>query len=310
MKRLLRLAMGLYPSSWRHRYGVELQYLLEDAHAGWSDLFDILKGALQMRLTQQENLMYLARNFKIVMGAGALALLLFVGWEREAEPEYEATTLILIDPARVPDSAEPTLAMLGAKDRLGQINDQLMSQTRLQRIIDAYQLYPSLRGHKTQKEIIERMRSDISLELVHNLDGSGPLRGFRVTYCGTNPSLVAQVTNQLASLFIEENLKVREQRVGGTNEFLENRLSQLRERLKKQEAALRLAKSPDERDIQTRELALSREYYAKLYIQNLEAQTSAEIEKRQKSERFTILDPARIPEKPARYRPRFLNAGW
>ena len=29
--------------------------------------------------------------------------------------------------------------MLGAKDRLGQINDQLMSQTRLQRIIDTYQ---------------------------------------------------------------------------------------------------------------------------------------------------------------------------
>jgi hypothetical protein len=200
--------------------------------------------------------------------------------------------------------------MLGAKDRLGQINDQLMSQTRLQRIIDTYQLYPSLRGHKTPKEIIERMRGDITLELVHNLEGSGPLRGFRVTYRGPVAPLVAQVTNQLASLFIEENLKVREQHVEGTVEFLDRRLAQLRERLKKQEAALRQEKSPDDRELEARDLALSREYYSKLYIQKLEAETSREIEVRQKSERFTILDPARIPEKPARYRPRFLTAGW
>jgi len=49
MKYLLRL----YPSVWRERYGDELQTLLRDSGAGWCDGFDLLKGALQMRLKFQ-----------------------------------------------------------------------------------------------------------------------------------------------------------------------------------------------------------------------------------------------------------------
>ena len=157
--------------------------------------------------------MHISRNFKIVLGVSALALLLIAGWEREAEPEYEATTMILVDPAKVPDATAATLINLEAGERLSAIHDQLMSSTRLQRIIDVYGLYKSLKGHKTQEEILDRMRSDIKVELVRKMDGSGSLRAFRITYCGRNPPLVAQVTNQLASLFIEENLKVREQHV-------------------------------------------------------------------------------------------------
>ena len=57
------------------------------------------------------------------------------------------------------------------------------------------------------------------------------------------------------------------------------------------------------------DLSVLRENYVSLLKKKLEADAAADLEKRQKGERFTILDPARIPEKPIR-RYGFLAAGW
>jgi len=51
--------------------------------------------------------------------------------------------------------------------------------------------------------------------------------------------LVAQVTNELVSQFIDENLKAREQQATGTNEFLQSQLQETRKQLEVQEAKLR-----------------------------------------------------------------------
>ena len=51
--------------------------------------------------------------------------------------------------------------------------------------------------------------------------------------------MVAQVANELASLFIDENLKAREQQATGTTEFLQNQLQEARKVLDEQEAKLK-----------------------------------------------------------------------
>ena len=48
-----------------------------------------------------------------------------------------------------------------------------------------------------------------------------------------------RITNALASLFIEENLKLREQQAEGTSEFLESQVAEAKTRLEKQEQALK-----------------------------------------------------------------------
>ncbi len=83
------------------------------------------------------------------------------------------------------------------------------------------------------------MRKDISVQVVSDFGGGQDLQAFRITYSGREPRLVAQVTNELASLFIEENLKAREQQATGTTEFLENQLQETRKTLEAQEAKLK-----------------------------------------------------------------------
>ncbi len=154
--------------------------------------------------------------------------------------EFKAETLILVDPQKVPERYVNTTVSMDVSGRLSTINQQLMSSTRLQRIIDTYDLYKALRGHRTQEEIIEQMRSDIKVEVVRNFEGGGKSLGaFRIIYIGRVAPLVAQVCNQLASLFIEENLKVREQQAEGTSEFIDTRLDLAKKQLEEQETRLR-----------------------------------------------------------------------
>ncbi len=47
----MRWAARLYPAAWRARYGHELDILLEDAGASWTDLLDIVRGALTMQMS-------------------------------------------------------------------------------------------------------------------------------------------------------------------------------------------------------------------------------------------------------------------
>ena len=45
MKRLMRLALRLYPDAWRRRYGPEVGQLIDDGSARPTDLLDLVSHA-------------------------------------------------------------------------------------------------------------------------------------------------------------------------------------------------------------------------------------------------------------------------
>lgn len=53
MRRLIGLAVLLYPRVWRRRYGAEYAALLTDVEPRFSVLVDVVRGALRARLTQR-----------------------------------------------------------------------------------------------------------------------------------------------------------------------------------------------------------------------------------------------------------------
>src|SRR3954462_4224579 len=75
------------------------------------------------------------------------------------------------------------------------------------------------------------MRRDIGIQVVRG-------DAFRISYIGDNPRTVMRVTERLASLFIEENLRDREVLAEGTNQFLEAQLEDARRRLVEHEKKL------------------------------------------------------------------------
>jgi polysaccharide biosynthesis transport protein len=146
---------------------------------------------------------------------------------------YRAETVIMVDPQQVPNNYVATTVTSSISDRLSTIQQQVLSPSRLQKLIDSLGLYRDAKGRKSNEDLIRGMQSSISVDVVN---GGSRLSAFRIAFNGRNPNEVALVANQLAATFIEENLKVREQQSEGTEEFLDHELQETKKELEKKEA--------------------------------------------------------------------------
>src|SRR4029453_4358088 len=120
--------------------------------------------------------------------------------------------------------------------RLRTISQEILSRSRLDSLITRFGLYAALRAAQSDEAAIERMRSDIRLDL-KSTDSSrrSSMIAFALSFRGVGPDTVAQGTKPLASFYIEENLKVRERQASGTAQFLKVQLQDARRRLDEQE---------------------------------------------------------------------------
>jgi polysaccharide chain length determinant protein (PEP-CTERM system associated) len=145
--------------------------------------------------------------------------------------KYRSETLILVVPQRVPESYVKATVTTRIDDRLQSISQQILSRTRLERIIADFDLYRHERQTGIMEDVVERMRADIRVQLVKG-------DAFKVTYVAGDPQVAFKVTERLASLFIEENLRDREGLAEATNQFIETQLEDARRRLVEQEQQL------------------------------------------------------------------------
>lgn len=146
-------------------------------------------------------------------------------------PVYRSTSTILIEEQEIPREYVMTTVTSYAEQRLQSINQRIMSSSRLLEIINRFGLYADLRERWTVEEIIEKMRKDIKFEpissdVVDRRTGrpTAATIAFTIAYDGKKPDVVQQVANVLASLYLEENLKVREQQTSGASKFIEEEM--------------------------------------------------------------------------------------
>ncbi len=144
---------------------------------------------------------------------------------------YISSTLILVEPQKVPsDYVKPAISGT-MEDRLATIRQQILSRSLLHKIIDEFGLYKKEIKNLSSEEVLDSMRKQIDIKTV----GSRNVDAFIISFEGSDPKTVMNVTNKLASLYIEENLKVRQDLIEGTTDFLEVELQRLKESLDKQE---------------------------------------------------------------------------
>ena len=171
---------------------------------------------------------------------------------------YKARTTILVIPQKVPDSfIKPTVTM-NPSEYLNVISQEIMSRTRLEKIIHELSLFPELINKVPMENLVATMRNNIELDVRSNRNRS--VSSFTISYLGKDPQTITLTTNRLASLFIEENLKSREQQAKKTTEFLSNELKKLKGTLGEQEKVISefkqryLGSLPEQRDANLRML--------------------------------------------------------
>jgi len=146
------------------------------------------------------------------------------------------------------------------------------------------------------EDVVTRMRKDVDLTVVR-------ADGFRVSYVGTDPRTTMRVTERLASLFIDQNLRDRESLAEGTGQFLATQAEDARKRLIALGTMLteRRVAGNDTRPetaVMTLEYDMLATVYKDLLMKTEAAKMAANLERRQIGEQFKLLDPARLPERP------------
>jgi polysaccharide chain length determinant protein (PEP-CTERM system associated) len=153
---------------------------------------------------------------------------------------YRSGTLILIEQPSVPEKYVVSNIDSDIQQQLDSITQQILSRTRLLRIIDKLGLYPQDRKRKNPDDLVEKMRKDIEIELSHGDDKK--LSAFNIYYASRDPKMAQLATAELANLFITEKLEQRERRSESTTNFLEDQVDQARAKLAEQEARVRVFK--------------------------------------------------------------------
>jgi polysaccharide chain length determinant protein (PEP-CTERM system associated) len=151
--------------------------------------------------------------------------------------EYEASTLILVEPQTVPSDYVKSIVSTSIESRITTISQQIKSRSNLEKIFSDFKLFS---GAKQQdmfvEDKLESLRSKISVTVVHDRQSSN---AFMISFRDNEPKRTMDIANTLASYFINANLKIREEQASGTSKFLEAELESMKKRLEEVEGQLK-----------------------------------------------------------------------
>ena len=162
---------------------------------------------------------------------------------------YKSSSTILIEQQEIPSELVMSTVTTYASERIQTIQARVMTRTNLLKIIEKFDLYEDERKFATNQEIVNRIRDDVSLDVI-NADVVDPRTGrpssatiaFSLSYKGESPSKVQRVTNELTSLYLNENLSSRTQEAANTSEFLKEEAERLGKQISEQEKRMALFK--------------------------------------------------------------------
>ena len=203
----------------------------------------------------------------LVLGAMVAGLYSFT-----VPPKYKSSSLIIVEAQQVPQEYVRSAIPISISERLNTLTQQILSRKNLEKIIRQFGLHRTVSAtpeeglidrfktkvksvltslglhvpapvalpnpHAVPEHRISKFRNDIDVQVVGRRSRRGH-EAISVSYSGGEPRQVMQITNALTQLFIEENLRSREEMVEGTTAFLDAQLELAKEELERQERMLK-----------------------------------------------------------------------
>ena len=159
-----------------------------------------------------------------------------VVWSKFLPPRYTSQTLILIDRQKIPDNYVKPVVSADLDSRLASMKEQILSRSRLQPIIEKFNLYSN--QHMSMDDRIDATRKSIEIKTISSITGAGGLPGFFILFTANDPHTAQLACNEITSLFLNENARAREASAEGTSDFIKGQLDDAKRSLDDQDAKL------------------------------------------------------------------------
>ncbi len=158
---------------------------------------------------------------------------------------YRSTATILIEQQEVPQDFVRSLVTSFAEQRIQVIKQKILSTKNLVKLIDKYDLYRKDRKISSMDKIVDKMRENIGVEML-SADVIDPRSGsarratiaFQVSFSDESPKISQSITNELVTLFLNENLKNRSETAVAVSAFLSEEAKKLEKTISDLESKL------------------------------------------------------------------------
>ncbi len=163
---------------------------------------------------------------------------------------YRASVTLSIVPQRVPASYIKSTVSGDMEAFVHSIWQEITSRRNLELLIREYELYPSMLESVPMETVVERMRRHIRVSRPRG----GRRNVFVISFEYYDPKIAAKVVNRIANIFIEENLKLREEQAKTITSFLDEELKRIENELREREQAIQeykqkyMSELPEQKD--------------------------------------------------------------
>jgi polysaccharide chain length determinant protein (PEP-CTERM system associated) len=188
----------------------------------------------QQRQQVKKYLDLLWQRWKLITACLLVAVTVGLALYLRVPKQYKSSALLNYEAQQInPGRMAPEREGQRLRDTVSTLSEMVMSRNNLEKIIKQFDLYPEQRQVLPIEDVIEAMRKKITITPSSRGDT------FTVAFQGPQQDKVMKVTNALASKFIEENLKYREERATETSKYTEDELNMSKVVLDKKEQAMR-----------------------------------------------------------------------
>src|SRR5437667_392534 len=171
-----------------------------------------------------------------VIGGVSLAL----GSTAFLPKRFTSHTLVLVDePTVSPDLVKPVVSE-ATNQRLASMQEQILSRSRLQPIIEKFGLYSAERSTVHMEDLVARLRATIEVTPLAPMQGTEKrqLPGFHVNVTFDNPQIAQRICSEITTMFMEQNSRDIDAQGTQTTEFFAQQVDQAKLNLDEQDAKL------------------------------------------------------------------------
>ncbi|HXN53043.1 MAG TPA: XrtA system polysaccharide chain length determinant [Candidatus Acidoferrum sp.] len=191
-------------------------------------------------LTLEDYLSILRRRIWIIVvpaavfAIGAYTISLFLA------SRYTSETVVLVEEQAVPESLVKPVIGGDVNQRLATMQEQILSRTRLQQIIEKVGLYKEQASRISMEDMVARLRKSITVSPVRPMaeTRASGLPGFTVSVVAGQAYVAQQICTEITSFFMQQNVLIRERRAEDTTQFLTKQLNESKRKLDEQDSKL------------------------------------------------------------------------
>jgi polysaccharide chain length determinant protein (PEP-CTERM system associated) len=154
--------------------------------------------------------------------------------------KYMSQTMVLVEQPTVSATIVAPVINEDLSRRLESMQQQILSRSRLQPVIEKLNLYPNERGKVHMEDLVDRLRSGVKITPLEPMAGTQNRQfpGFYINVTFNNGQLAQQICSEITSMFLAENAKKRGDATGSTIEFVQQALNEAKKKLDDQDAKL------------------------------------------------------------------------